>query len=116
MGELRAEGDVVLEGGGAVRADRRSARVPAELVPLRIANGLTPQPLGAIVTRSGNLPAHHPYYDSTTVIYITSNYEVPVREPTVEVCHVQDVDEAVSDLQRRGVSRILSEGGPTLNA
>src|SRR6266571_4546761 len=57
MRELRAEADVVLHGAGTVRADPLSARVPAELVPLRIANSLTPQPLGAIVTRSGNLPA-----------------------------------------------------------
>jgi len=116
MRELRAEADVVLHGAGTVRADPLSARVPAELVPLRIANGLTPQPLGAIVTRSGNLPGKHPYYDSSTVIYITSNYEVPVHEPTVEVCRVEDVREAIDDLGRRDVQRILCEGGPTLNA
>ena len=116
MRELRAEADVVLHGAGTVRADPLSARVPADLVPLRIANGLTPQPLGAIVTRSGNLPTHHPYYASATVIYITSDYAVPVHEPEVEVSHVASITEVVRDLGRRGTRRILCEGGPTLNA
>jgi riboflavin biosynthesis pyrimidine reductase len=116
MRELRAEADVVLHGAGTVRADPLSARVPADLVPWRTANGLTPQPLGAIVTRSGNLPAHHPYYESATVIYITSDHLVPVNEPTVEVCQVESVQRAIADLARRGATRILCEGGPTLNA
>src|SRR5713226_2231808 len=88
MRELRAEADVVLHGAGTVRADPLSARVPADLVPQRIASGLSPQPLGAIITRSGKLPAHHPYYESPTVVYVTSDNDVPVHEPTVEVCHV----------------------------
>jgi 2,5-diamino-6-(ribosylamino)-4(3H)-pyrimidinone 5'-phosphate reductase len=116
MRELRAEADVVLHGAGTVRADPLSARVPADMVAQRISSALTPQPLGAIVTRSGNLPKEHPYYDSPTIIYITSDHSVPVSRPTVEVCHVQDVQEAISDLGRRGATHILCEGGPTLNA
>jgi riboflavin biosynthesis pyrimidine reductase len=116
MRELRAEADVVLHGAGTVRADPLSARVPADLVPRRIANGLTPQPLGAIITRSGNLPAQHPYYESATVIYLASDHLVPVNESTVEVRHVESVSEAIADLGRRGATRILCEGGPTLNA
>jgi riboflavin biosynthesis pyrimidine reductase len=68
MRSLRAEADVVLHGAGTVRADPLSARVPADLVAQRVAHGLSEQPLGAIVTRSGNLPSRHPYYDSATVI------------------------------------------------
>jgi riboflavin-specific deaminase-like protein len=116
MRELRAEADVVLHGAGTVRADPLSARVPADFVPERLARGLSAQPLGAIVTRSGNLPARHPYYDSATVIYVTSDRPVQVTAPTVEVCHVASVDAVVRDLARRGARRILCEGGPTLNA
>lgn len=116
MRQLRAEADVVLHGAGTVRADPLSARVPPDLIAQRLAAGLTEQPLGAIVTRTGNLPAHHPYYESSTVIYITTDRDVPVRAPTVEVCHVATVEQAVQDLARRGVRRILCEGGPTLNA
>ncbi len=114
--ELRAEADVVLHGAGTVRADPLSARVPHDLSEQRTARGLSPQPLGAIVTRSGNLPAHHPYYDSATLIYVCSDRPVPVALPTVEVFRIQSVGDVVADLARRGVRRILCEGGPTLNS
>jgi riboflavin biosynthesis pyrimidine reductase len=116
MRELRAEADVVLHGAGTVRADPLSARVPPDLAAGRRARGLSDQPLGAIVTRSGNLPRKHPYYESATVIYITSERNVPVEEPAVEICRVETVGDAIRDLGRRGVRRILCEGGPTLNA
>jgi riboflavin-specific deaminase-like protein len=116
MRELRAEADVVMHGAGTVRADPLSARVPADLVPQRLAHGLSAQPLGAIVTRSGNLPPHHPYYDSPTVVYVTSEKTVPVEAPTVAVCHVANVEAVIRDLGRRGARRVLCEGGPTLNA
>jgi riboflavin-specific deaminase-like protein len=114
--ELRAEADVVMHGAGTVRADPLSARVPHDLVAQRTARGQSPQPLGAIVTRSGNLPARHPYYDSSTLIYVTSDRPVPVDQPTVEICRVADVHAAVCDLARRGIRRVLCEGGPTLNS
>jgi 2,5-diamino-6-(ribosylamino)-4(3H)-pyrimidinone 5'-phosphate reductase len=117
MRELRAEADVVLHGAGTVRADPLSARVPPELSELRLERGLTPQPLGAIITRTGNLPAKHPYYESETVIYVTTDTAaVHVDWPLVEVCHVPSVDQAVRDLGRRGVRRVLCVGGPTLYA
>ncbi len=116
MRELRAEADVVLHGAGTVRADPLSARVPRDLVEERLARGLSEQPLGAIVTRSGNLPGQHPYYESATVIYVTSDRSVAVEAATVEVCRVADVSDVVRDLARRGARRILCEGGPTLNA
>jgi riboflavin biosynthesis pyrimidine reductase len=116
MFELRAEADAVMHGAGTVRADPLSARVPRDLVQQRIARGLSPQPLGAIVTRSGNLPLPHPYYESATIIYVTSDNPVAVDLPTVEICRVHTVEDAVTDLGRRGVERILCEGGPTLNA
>src|ERR1700682_5409933 len=53
MRELRAEADVVLHGAGTVRADPLSARVTPDLVEQRVAHGLSPQPLGALITRSG---------------------------------------------------------------
>jgi riboflavin-specific deaminase-like protein len=116
MRELRAEADVVLHGAATVRADPLSARVPRDLSEQRLARGLTPQPLGAIITRTGNLPAKHPYYESETVIYVTSDRVVQVDWPLVEVCRVPNVEQAVRDLGRRGMRRVLCEGGPTLNA
>jgi len=115
MRELRAEADVVLHGAGTVRADPLSARVPAEMAQQRQRLGLSAQPLGAIITRSGNLPRQHPYYESKTVIYITSDHAIAVEAKEVEVCRVQSVQAAIQDLRGRGVKRILCEGGPTLN-
>ncbi|GAC1315286.1 MAG: pyrimidine reductase family protein [Chloroflexota bacterium] len=114
--ELRAEADVVLHGAGTVRADPLSARVPADLVEWRRRAGLSDQPLGAIVTRSGALPAEHPYYDSPTVIYLVGDGRVELRSPNVDIQRVAALDEIMTDLGRRGVRRILCEGGPTLNA
>jgi 2,5-diamino-6-(ribosylamino)-4(3H)-pyrimidinone 5'-phosphate reductase len=116
MLELRAEADVVLHGAGTVRADPLSARVPRDLVQRRVAVGLPPQPVGAIVTRSGKLPTPHPYYDSKTLVYVTSDNPVTVSLPTVEVCRVHTVTDVLADLARRGARRVLCEGGPTLNS
>lgn len=116
MMELRAEADVVLHGAGTVRADPLSARVPRDLVQRRVALGLPPQPVGAIVTRTGRVPAQHPYYESATIVYVTTDNPVTVEAPRVEVCRVDSVEDVLADLARRGVRRVLCEGGPTLNS
>ena len=116
MMELRAEADVVLHGAGTVRADPLSARVPRDLLQRRVTAGLPAQPTGAIVTRSGNLPVPHPYYDTATLVYVCSDNRVTVQLPTVEVVRIQSVEDVVADLAHRGVRRVLCEGGPTLNS
>jgi len=116
MKELRAQADVVLHGAGTVRADPLSARVPPQLAAQRAARGLSQQPVGAIVTSSGNLPVPHPYYESATLIYITSEKPVTAKGATIEVVRVADVAAVVADLDQRGLKRILCEGGPRLNA
>jgi 2,5-diamino-6-(ribosylamino)-4(3H)-pyrimidinone 5'-phosphate reductase len=113
--ELRAEADVVLHGASTVRADPLSARVPPTMSEERLERGLSAQPIGAIVTRSGELPTEHPYYESATIIYVLSGADVPVRAPTVEVVRVASITEVVVDLTARGVRRVVCEGGPTLN-
>jgi 2,5-diamino-6-(ribosylamino)-4(3H)-pyrimidinone 5'-phosphate reductase len=115
MRELRAEADVVLHGASTVRADPLSARVPPDLIEERVARGQTPQPLGAIITASGNLPTNHPYFESSTVVYVTSSRPLSVSGPTIELRRVSSIKEVIEDLKRRGVRRILCEGGPTLN-
>ena len=120
MRELRAEADVVLHGAGTVRADPLSARVPPDLVEQRLAHGLSAQPVGAIVTRSGRLPAEHPYYQSATRIYVLADegvdVAVDVQRPTVTIVRAGSIGAVIDDLAALGARRILSEGGPTLNA
>jgi riboflavin biosynthesis pyrimidine reductase len=94
MRELRAEADVVLHGASTVRADPLSARVPPDLSEARVARGQPAQPVGAILTAS----------------------EPTWRSPHVEVVRVGGVREMLDDLHRRGVRRIVCEGGPRLNA
>jgi len=115
MRELRAEADVVLHGASTVRADPLSARVPPDLVAERLARGQSEQPLGAIVTASGDLPTGHPYFESSTVVYLTSSRNLSVSGPSIELKRVGSVSQVVDDLKQRGVRRILCEGGPTLN-
>jgi 2,5-diamino-6-(ribosylamino)-4(3H)-pyrimidinone 5'-phosphate reductase len=115
MRQLRADFDVVLHGAGTVRADPLSARVPPHLAEKRAARGQSPNPLGAIITASGNLPFVHPYYESATRVYVTSDRPATVPA-SVEVCRVADVAAAIDDLHNRGAERILCEGGPRLNA
>ncbi|MBV9542775.1 MAG: dihydrofolate reductase family protein, partial [Chloroflexi bacterium] len=116
MREMRAEADVILHGAATVRADPLSARVPADLSRQRVQRGLSPQPLGAIVTASGNLPAEHPYYASATRIYVTTDARIDVHGDNVEVRRVRTVAQVMADLHRDGYRRIVCEGGPTLNA
>jgi riboflavin-specific deaminase-like protein len=115
MRELRAEADVVLHGASTVRADPLSARVPPDLVEERVARGQPPQPLGAIITASGDLPAAHPYFESSTILF-TTGAEPAWRSPNVEVVRVGGAREMVEELHARGVRRIVCEGGPRLNA
>jgi 2,5-diamino-6-(ribosylamino)-4(3H)-pyrimidinone 5'-phosphate reductase len=116
MMELRAEADVVMHGAGTVRADPLSARVPRDLLQQRVTAGLPAQPTGAIVTRSGNIPSNHPYYDSSTIVYACSDNPVPVDRPTVSIVRVHTIEDVLADLARRGARRVLCEGGPTLNS
>ena len=117
MYELRSEADVVLHGAGTVRADPLSARVPDDLAERRVQGGMPSQPLGAIVTASGELPIEHPYYRSATRVYVTSAASVSVEGvPNVEVCRVAGVGQVLADLYARGARSVLCEGGPTLNA
>jgi riboflavin biosynthesis pyrimidine reductase len=115
MRELRAEADVVLHGASTVRADPLSARVPPDLSEARVARGQPAQPVGAILTASGVLPAGHPYFQSSTIVF-TTGAEPTWRSPHVEVVRVGGVREMLEDLHRRGVRRIVCEGGPRLNA
>ncbi|MDQ3811326.1 MAG: dihydrofolate reductase family protein [Chloroflexota bacterium] len=116
MRELRAEADVVLHGAGTVRADPLSARVPPELVQERLARGQPPQPTGAIVTASGDLPREHPYYETRTLIYVLSEQGVDIPVGSIEVVRAPRIEDVVLDLGQRGASRIVCEGGPRLNA
>jgi riboflavin biosynthesis pyrimidine reductase len=121
---LRAEADVVLHGAGTVRAHPLTPRVPPEAEPARVARGQAPQPAGAVVSGSGNLSAHHPYFSTATgawprVVYTAGERARALARDGVDVVVLDgpliDLRLALEDLGRRGYRRVVCEGGPTLN-
>nr|WP_234788746.1 pyrimidine reductase family protein [Mycolicibacterium iranicum] len=117
---LRAYADVVLVGAGTARAENYGpARLRPEHREQRRELGLGDQPPPiAVVSQSGRLPES--IFDSSTIpILVTS--ERGARESHETRCDVVtageetvDVGDAVSQLRKQGLTRLLCEGGPTL--
>ena len=127
MRELRVSADVVLNGAGTLRASGSSSRLNhAELTAIREARGLSPNPIAAVLSGSGNLPLDRLFFTADefrAIVYLGSEaspdraeairatgrevVEVPAADPTpAMLSHMRD------DL---GARRVLVEGGPTLN-
>jgi 5-amino-6-(5-phosphoribosylamino)uracil reductase len=124
MRRLRAEADALLHGAGTLRADRFKPSVPDDLADQRVRRGLSRQPMGALVTVRGLIPEGHPYLTSATpewprLIYTSTESVNAFARPGVEVVQqpgdAPDLRAVLSDLFRRGVRRVVCEGGPTLN-
>ncbi|WP_345152102.1 pyrimidine reductase family protein [Arthrobacter ginkgonis] len=124
---LRRLSDVVLVGAGTVRAeDYRALRLSAESVRWRQEHGLQPHPVMAVV--SGNLdldpglrifanPPHRP------LVFTTAEAPAERAAALADVAEVircggeyggVDVTAMLAELERRGLRRVLSEGGPHL--
>jgi len=123
---LRASADALLFGAGTVRADRVGKGVPAALVPGRVARGLAPQPLLALLTASGNVPLERALFADPDRIVVFIAHATPAAavarlraRATVRVVGDERPDPATAMgvLGREyGVRHVLCEGGPTLNA
>ena len=124
FGVLRALADVVLVGAGTVRAERYGpVRPHPVLAARRAAQGRSPAPVLAVVTRSGRLPADtglfEPGAGTLVVAPATADLDGLRRVAgagNVVVAGADDVDPvaATAELARRGLPRVLLEGGPTL--
>ncbi len=124
--QLRARADALLVGAGTARVEhyRRLVRDPA-LREQRAQEGLAPDPLACIVTRSLDLlPEEVPLLDdpdSTVVLLTSSEAELPPAAARVEYLRspgaAPDLRALLGELRSRlGVRSILCEGGPTLNS
>ena len=120
---MRAMADVVLVGAGTIRAEGYTpVQVPPDLAATRAAAGLPAALITAVVTRSGDLP--EAFLDSataaTTLVLTTSagaqalHERVPVDRVIVTGDGSIDLSAALTELARRGLPRVLCEGGPTL--
>jgi len=123
MRELRVLADGLLHGAETVRRDNFAPTVRAELVPARLARGLAPQPLGAIVTRSGRVDPANPYFSGRPPVIFTTGATQPDLAARLHgaadviAAGEGDVDLAMAlgMLRARfGVRVLLCEGGPTL--
>jgi riboflavin-specific deaminase-like protein len=123
--ELRTVPDAILVGSGTLRAERygRLVRDPA-LRERRVQRGLDPDPLGCVVTRSGELPFDIPLFSepgSRVVVYTSAEHPFPETAAAVEVVRMPADELTMSAALGRlrtdhGVRSLLCEGGPAVLA
>ncbi len=127
MRELRVHFDVVMNGGATFRASGTSARLNnPKLEQWRVERGMTPSPIAAVLTRSGDLPPERRFFTDhgfEAVIYLSSAAPDSVRRelesrgrPVVVVPEGAEAPAALDHMrQELGATRALVEGGATLN-
>lgn len=123
--EVRASVDAILVGANTVRRDDPRLHIrSAERQQERVRRGLTPHPIKATLTSSGDVDPTARFFSSgaNEKIVYTPDSEVPVlREALAGVAAVvaagQPIDLRVvlDDLGERGVERLLVEGGGTIH-
>lgn len=121
---LRTLPDVVLVGAGTVRAEDYGPPVPRG-VAARRARGQADVPRIAVVTRSADLdPAARLFGDPDRRPLVLTTRDAPEdrRAALREVADVVEVGQddvapgdALAELHRRGLRRVVCEGGPSLN-
>jgi riboflavin-specific deaminase-like protein len=120
---LREHVDSVLAGTGTLRTERygRMVRDP-ERRQRRAAAGLNPEPLSAIISRSGDVPSDIPLFadpGSRVVVFTPVALDVSELAAQVDVVRVDPGELTVTTMMRRlrsayDVRSLLCEGGPTL--
>ncbi|MGA9857154.1 MAG: dihydrofolate reductase family protein [Solirubrobacteraceae bacterium] len=119
---LRTQCDGILAGTGTLRAERYGALVrDAPRQRLRVAQGRAPQPLGVVVSRSGDVPYDIPLFadsGSRLALYLGAGARVPETAAHLTVHTLTGeggLREAMHSLrQDHGVRSVLCEGGPGL--
>jgi riboflavin biosynthesis pyrimidine reductase len=128
MRELRVNADIVVNGASTLRASGSSPRLgDAGLEELRISRGKPRFPLGATLSRSGDLPLDKIFFTATdfdTVVFLSEAAPKERRAAIVatgrRVIDLPEGDEVRAMLRAMrdslGIRVALIEGGPTLNA
>lgn len=126
MQRLRSQFDAVLAGGSTLRQDAFIPTVPPELLEERQKNFLHSQPLGIVISNSGNLPSDHRFWNAGKDLRVVLLGEDTVVESWLEQkaqifrfpTKDQQIDlrQVLSMLfEKLGIKRLLVEGGPSLN-
>jgi len=122
---VRASCDAILVGAATVRVDNPRLLVRSQARrDDRSARGLPPSPTKVTVTRRGELDARADFFrigDAEKLVYCPRPFVADARARLGPVATVVDGGEAVemrrlgSDLARRGVERLMVEGGGTVH-
>jgi 5-amino-6-(5-phosphoribosylamino)uracil reductase len=122
---VRASCDAILVGASTIRADNPRLLVrSAERQAARVARGLAPTPVKVTVSSRGRLDPAAQFFtagDVEKLVYCATPALAEAREWLGAVATVVDggdpVDVAVlgADLARRGVRRLMVEGGGTMH-
>ena len=123
--QLRADSDAILVGASTVRRDDPRLLVRSEdRRQERMAAGLPRSPMKVMVTATGDVPPDAAFFtagDAAKVVYCARSSAGPTRELLGELATVVPLGddcvtmaEVVQDLARRGVERLMVEGGGTV--
>ena len=121
---LRTQADCVMVGAGTLRAERYGHLVrDPELRAAREAEGLEPEPIGCVLTRSMDLPWDTSLWTdpaSRVALYTCAPRNPPPCRAEVTVHRMAAAELTVDRVLRslradHGVRSVLCEGGPKLN-
>jgi 5-amino-6-(5-phosphoribosylamino)uracil reductase len=121
--QVRADSDAILIGANTIRRDDPRLLVNSAVRRAqRVARGLPPYPLKATITSHGLDPSHKFFHTGgDKVVYCSSSTVDKVRDDLGDLAVVVDGGEPVSlavlldDLGRRGVRRLMVEGGSAIH-
>ena len=126
MKRLRSQVDGVLAGSGTLRQDAFIPTLPSELLDERQKNFSQPQPLGIVISNSGDLPCDHRFWDAgkdLRIVLLGENTAVEAwleKKAQIFRCssknnHIDLKKVLVMLYEHLGIKRLLVEGGATLN-
>jgi len=120
---LRAESDAVMVGVGTVLADDPGLRVKSQdLKRMRSDRGLPETPLRVVVDSRARTPLDAEVLGEGCILAVSRAAPEERLDPLREKCEIVvagdgrvDLEELLSILQKKGVERLMVEGGATLN-
>lgn len=117
--ELRTRHDAILVGAETLRRDDPALLLRDDAArQRRVAEGLRPDLAKVTLTRSGQLsPAMRFFTEGNADRYVFSNRELPELKEVAEIISTDDAITpafVVTELEKRGIRRLLIEGGAQL--
>jgi len=117
--ELRARSDLLISGAGTLRREELQPLVRCEKwTKWRTEKGLGPHPDVLIISGSGNVPLHSPYFSCEQTFHIVSHNHSSKTLPEYihwhQVSWPIDLRGILQQFRKKGYEKMLLEGGPRL--